>query len=86
MISIRKLVIFIGVLLVLNLVNLVVCTIVYCPTCDYDDSGFLFQLFFTNDAAEGYFVYPSFFNLLFTGILSFVYTVIYPDSSNRKRF
>lgn len=79
MISIRKLIIFVAVLVLLNLVNFVVCTIVYCPTCEYDDSGFFFQLFFTDEAADGYQVYPTFFNYIVTAILSFIYTLIFPD-------
>ena len=86
MFTFRKLVIFLSVFFLLSLVNVTFCTLLFCPTCDFDDSGFLFQLFFTDDAADGYQVYPTFFNIIFVAILSFVYTVIYPDNSNRKRF
>ncbi|MEN9337661.1 MAG: hypothetical protein RLZZ500_2648 [Bacteroidota bacterium] len=85
MISLRKLVIFVVVLALLNLVNFVVCTVIYCPTCEFDDSGFFFQLFFSDEASDGYQVYPTFFNIIMTAILSFVYTIIFPERQQRKQ-
>ncbi|MCZ8296833.1 hypothetical protein [Flavobacterium sp.] len=76
---IRKIIISGITLFVLQILNFVLCTEVFCSSCDYDATHFLFQFFFEIDALNEFSVSPSPMNIITCLAVSLLMGLIYPD-------